>query len=60
MRSQLSRTSGADAVDRKTLAGLYEGAGMCGRMGLIVTQASELDEPQAIGARVARDTSRSR
>jgi hypothetical protein len=49
----VSRTFGADAVDRKTLAGLYEGAGMCGRLGLIVTQASELDEPQAIGACVS-------
>jgi len=33
-----------------TIAGLYEGTGTCGKIGLIVTQASQADAPSAQGA----------
>jgi hypothetical protein len=40
----------AEPVAPRTLAGLYEGAAPCGRLGLIVTQATTRDEPSGQGA----------
>jgi hypothetical protein len=40
----------AEPVDPGTLAGLYEGVAPCGRLGLIVTQATASDEPSGQGA----------
>jgi hypothetical protein len=37
-------------VDDATAAGLYEGLGQCGRLGLIATQASKGDEIETQGA----------
>jgi hypothetical protein len=43
----------AAKVASKTIAGLYEGLSDCGRVGLIVTQASSNDEPEGQGACVS-------
>jgi hypothetical protein len=40
----------AAPVKTGTLAGLYEGQGDCGRLGLIVLQPEKDDEPSAVGA----------
>jgi hypothetical protein len=40
----------AEPVSPETMAGLYEGVAPCGRLGLIVTQATARDEPSGQGA----------
>jgi|GEM_PF-6456152 len=44
------RMFNAQPFERATIAGLYEGKAACGRLGLIVTQATARDEPTAQGA----------
>jgi hypothetical protein len=48
--SEPSRDFSATPVREGTIAGLYEGLSDCGRIGLIVTQASEDDAPTGQGA----------
>jgi hypothetical protein len=45
-----SREFSASPVSKGTIAGLYEGLADCGRIGLIVTQASKGNEPSGQGA----------
>lgn len=47
---QVTRSVQASKVDPSTLAGLYEGTADCGRVGLIVTQATKSAPPTATGA----------
>jgi hypothetical protein len=44
------RIFNAQPFERATIAGLYEGKAACGRLGLIVSQATAKDEPTAQGA----------
>jgi hypothetical protein len=48
--SEPDREFSASPVREGTIAGLYEGQAGCGRLGLIVTQAREDDEPSGQGA----------
>jgi hypothetical protein len=40
----------ATAVDKKTIAGLYEAVSPCGKVGVIVSQQTETDTPVVQGA----------
>lgn len=40
----------ATAVDKKTIAGLYEAVSPCGKVGVIISQETETDTPVAQGA----------
>jgi hypothetical protein len=47
---EVTRSVRADEIERSALAGLYEGKADCGRLGLIVTQATKGEPPTAQGA----------
>jgi hypothetical protein len=47
----------AERSDPQTLAGLYTGQAPCGKIGLIVSQASPADEPTGQGACLRVDDS---
>ena len=49
----------ASPVSSNTVAGLYEVAGPCGHVGVVVTQASPADEPTGQGACIGTDVAAS-